>query len=96
LIQNIVVCGGGAMIPGFKRALLEQISHITKDSRYTIFQNLVKRLQFVSHPFRIDSLLWIGGSLVGSAKIPIPKITRNEFTISDWTFPGFNPNILEG
>jgi len=81
LLRNLVICGGGAGIPGVADAVwagvVTSISCSSEDqpspSRYSELRHLIvtsSSPNLPASPFDRTSLAWIGGSLFASIKIP--------------------------
>ncbi|CEM33419.1 unnamed protein product [Vitrella brassicaformis CCMP3155] len=64
LVQNIVVCGGTASLPGFlPRMALELKMAFESDSR---LHHVCERVEFSLPQFPPASLIWVGGAIYGS------------------------------
>lgn len=89
LAENIVLVGGGVMMPGFESRLMAELKHLLQTERYnrTLF---IKKLAFKRPPVPANYCSWQGGALLGALEIlPELSITRDRYHanpfIPDWS-----------
>jgi len=67
LASSILLVGGASMIPGFKKRLINEISHLIQVSpSYEALKGLQQSFRFVESMFGPNYLGWLGGSIIGS------------------------------
>ncbi|KAI8437796.1 hypothetical protein MSG28_012025 [Choristoneura fumiferana] len=64
LAENILVCGGGAALPGLRSRLREELAHALTEPPYCDRLHLTS-LKFHSAPAHANSVAWLGGAAAG-------------------------------
>ena len=89
LAENIVLVGGGVMMPGFESRLMAELKHLLQTDKYnrSLF---IKKLAFKRPPVPANYCVWQGGALLGALEIlPELSITRDRYHanpyIPDWS-----------
>jgi len=92
LIQNIVLVGGTAMIPGFISRIEQDINyHLVNTRKYECLKGLLGFVKLVNVPFSRIILPWLGGSIIGaldtlnSQSLSRKTYLENGHAIPDWT-----------
>ncbi|KAJ3219637.1 hypothetical protein HDU67_000125 [Dinochytrium kinnereticum] len=92
MIENIVLAGGTAMLPGFQPRLMEHMQHLLENSansEYSKIKRLSIKVKFVKTVFMPNCLSWVGGSLVGAIKNGGVEVLREPYlrdrVVPDWT-----------
>ena len=65
LINNIILCGGGSMIPGFQERFEEELLNLLDDEDFSKLKGLKDFMRVVESPYPRNLLNWIGGSVFG-------------------------------
>jgi len=80
LASSILLVGGASMLPGFKKRLLNEISHLIQVSPpYSGLRGLQQSFQFVESMFGPNYLGWLGGSIIGSLDSGVTWITKDNY-----------------
>ncbi|KAI8853253.1 hypothetical protein BC829DRAFT_440224 [Chytridium lagenaria] len=90
MMENILLAGGTAMLPGFQARLLEHFKQLLETSpQYTKIKRLSTKVKIIKTVFMSNCLSWIGGSLVGSIKNGGVEVLREGYLrdrkVPDWT-----------
>lgn len=83
LCQNILICGGGSMITGFYKRLVDEVNSLleidqTKHSAFSELHLIKNYIKFHKVIFPRNCLTWIGGSLISNYE----KISMKNLTIT--------------
>jgi actin-related protein 10 len=92
LLQNVLLIGGGVLIPGFKSNLIEELVKCTeKDGKYANLKRLLCKIGFTDNAFIPNITAWVGASLATSSKLGLKEIGREDYLatgyVPDWTDP---------
>ena len=89
LAENIILVGGGVMMPGFESRLMSELKYLLETEQYnrSLF---IKKLAFKKPPVPANYCVWQGGALLGALEIlPELSITRDRYHanpyIPDWS-----------
>jgi len=88
LVRNVVLCGGTAMLPGFRRRLLDEVDLILGND--PLVRGLKSKLSLFESPFPPNIQQFVGASLVSSLEgqsfIEAPEVkVGTPIPIEDWS-----------
>ncbi|KAJ5075907.1 actin-related protein [Anaeramoeba ignava] len=77
--QNIILCGGTSMIPGFLSRLREEVDFkLDNDEYFKDVQFLKGKLHFNHNKKNANYISWIGGSVIGSLNDIVDRSLKRE------------------
>ncbi|KAI9088321.1 actin family [Phlyctochytrium arcticum] len=90
IMQNILICGGTGMMPGFLVRYQDELMHaIEERPRYQKLKRLAAKVKLAHPVFASSCMAWIGASLLIPLSVHSYEITKEEFQsgkpLSDWT-----------
>jgi len=88
VVDNLILAGGVAMIPGFGFRLQKELSRLCESAEFSSLNGLQSKIRFANHPFQANYLTWLGGSILGALEgIAEQWIKREEYTgqLPDWS-----------
>lgn len=88
LVRNVILCGGTAMLPGFRRRLLDEVDVLLASD--PLVQGLKSKLFLFESPFPANIQQFVGASLVSSLEgqsfIEAPEVKVGvPIPIEDWS-----------
>ncbi|XP_065920591.1 actin-related protein 10-like [Dysidea avara] len=100
LCENLLIVGGGAMIPGFNYRLKQELFSLLEDKDLKYHSKLsISSFKFHSPPGQINCTQWLGGSIFGMLETAVLEraVTRERYADSgrlpDWLSP--EPSLRE-
>ncbi|CAH0730818.1 unnamed protein product, partial [Brenthis ino] len=87
LAGNVLVCGGGAALPGLKARLKHELLHLVTQPPYCS-KLQIKEFKFHSAPAHDNAVAWAGGALCGAADGGARALARDVYArarrLRDW------------
>eukprot|EP00116_Pleurobrachia_bachei_P008115 sb/3468377/ len=90
LAENILIIGGGSMLPGLKHRIKEEILALVAFSRFSALQG-IKTFKFYKPNYPANIMSWVGGSIMGCVEHLHDRYVPREFynskgvaTLPDW------------
>ncbi|XP_039760271.1 actin-related protein 10 [Pararge aegeria] len=86
LAENILVCGGGAALPGLRARLAQELRHLAALPPYC--ERVRADFRFHSAPAPPNAVAWLGGALAGAADGGARALARDAYLraprLRDW------------
>ncbi|XP_034835799.1 actin-related protein 10 isoform X1 [Maniola hyperantus] len=87
LAENILVCGGGACLPGLRARLAQELRHLVTEHPYSE-RICVSEFKFHTAPAPLNAVAWAGGALGGAADGGARALPRDAYLraprLRDW------------
>ncbi|XP_023935233.1 actin-related protein 10 [Bicyclus anynana] len=87
LAENILVCGGGAAMPGLRARLAQELRYLATLAPYDE-RVRVEEFKFHSPPAPLNAVAWVGGALAGAADGGARALARDAYLraprLRDW------------